>query len=103
MSKYLPDNPDLGEFIVVDEKPHSNGAKMVEGFFEGAPGEPLCGVCECRLDPHINDDGERVLDLEGCPTPIACEELLSDPDIVGQIWDAILVDELKKQKSEGGA
>jgi hypothetical protein len=59
MPKYLADNPDLGEFIVVDEKPHPNGAKMVEGFFEGAPGEPLCGVCECRLEPHINDAGKR--------------------------------------------
>jgi hypothetical protein len=35
MSKYLPDNPDLGEFIVVDEKPHPNGAKGRARFRPG--------------------------------------------------------------------
>lgn len=74
MPKYLPDNPDLGKFIVVDEGPHPDGAKMVEGYFEAAPGEPLCGMCECRLEPLNN--GELAFDLEGCPTPEACEELL---------------------------
>jgi hypothetical protein len=80
MPKYLPDNPDLGEFIVVDEGPHPNGAKMVEGFFEGAPGEPLCGICESHLEPLINDAGQLGFHLEGCPTRRACLELLVEQE-----------------------
>jgi hypothetical protein len=76
MPKYLPDDTKLGKFIVVDEGPHANGARLVEGFYEGAPGDPLCGACGSRLEQLLNEDGELVFDLADCPTPAACREML---------------------------
>jgi hypothetical protein len=85
--KYLPD-PNLGKFIVVDEGPHPNGARLVEGFYEGAPAEPRCGACGSRLEQLLNEDGELTFELVGCPTPAACREILPggrDTDLEGEM------------------
>lgn len=80
MPKYIENSPDLGAFIVWDEGPHANGAKMIEGVYEGAPGEPFCATCGSRLEPMQNAAGELEIDLDRCPTQKACTGLLRPED-----------------------
>ena len=81
MPKPIEDSPELGAFIPLDEGPHANGGEMVEGVYEGAPGEPFCATCGSRLEPLQNSAGELVIDLDLSPTRKACEELLQAAEL----------------------